>query len=199
MKNIVFVGAHIDDAEIWAGGTLLKHIKNNDNVIILSKNTNNKIRINEQKESLKYSKFNFRIFKNKKELALILNQIIPDILITHWPEDSHPEHKKIALDTIEAIKKCRINNKKPLKFLFCDTYNKMGLFNEFNPDIYINISDFIEEKNFLIKFFKSQNPDYWIEKSELISKLYGSRCNCLFAEGFKKFSYLGYCNYDELL
>ena len=35
MKNILAIGAHSDDVEFGCGGTLIKHVKNGDNVHIL--------------------------------------------------------------------------------------------------------------------------------------------------------------------
>ena len=191
MPNIAYVGAHIDDAELWAGGTLLKYVKNGDKVSILIKETEDQVRKKEQEDSCKLSGFEAFYYSTSQELREKLNLIIPDILITHWNEDSHPDHRQASSDVLNAIKQCRMRHKKPGKFYFCDTYNKIGLYREFSPTKYVDISSVIEDKRRIIMPFKSQNPDFYIGKIELLTRLYGSRCQCEHAEGFREFSYLG--------
>lgn len=191
MSTILYIGAHNDDAEIWAGGTLLKHRLAGDVCKVILRDSQNDSRKAEQRKADELSGFATEYYGTVDALQVMIMKIVPDVVITHWDGDSHPDHRQVCEDVMDAVKKCRMELKKPDRFLFCDTYNKMGYKEEFEPNVYVDISDTILQKRELIQYFTSQNPAYWIDKAELISRLYGSRCRCEHAEGFRQFSLLG--------
>ncbi len=199
MLKITYIGAHIDDAELWAGGTLLNYKDNGHQVNVIIRDTQDKLRKKEQEESSIVSGFDVSYYKTVGLLRDRLTAVIPDILITHWDEDSHPDHRQTSLDVLRAVKQCWIKHKKPTQFFFCDTYNKLGLYGEFSPTKYVDVSSVIERKRSMIMPFKSQGPEFYIEKVEMLTRLYGSRCRCEHAEGFKQFNYLGTSFSSELL
>ena len=191
MKKITYVGAHIDDAELWAGGTLLIHREAGDDVNIIVHDTEDLVRKAEQKVAAELGGYGVDYYSTVDQLRTQLIKLVPDIIITHWDDDSHPDHRSVAADVLEGVKDCRRKNQKPAKFYFCDTYNKVGIHGDFGPSRYIDISSVIDQKRALIKSFVSQNPEFLIDRVELMTRLYGSRCQCLQAEAFKEFSYLG--------
>jgi len=190
-RRIVYVGAHCDDAEIWAGGTLIKHKQEGDDIFLAIRDHSDDNRKREQKEASSLVGFEHAYYSTRNDLEYFFSNTVPDVLITHWDDDSHTDHRATNQDAITSIKKIRQEFKKPLRFFSCDTYNKIGLHGEFNPSMYVDISDFIDKKRELIHCFKSQNPTYWTSKVELITALYGSRCRNQHSEGFKEFSLLG--------
>ncbi|MFA7240347.1 MAG: hypothetical protein WC091_09560 [Sulfuricellaceae bacterium] len=199
MATIVFIGAHNDDAEIWAGGTLLKHIKNSDVVLNIVRRAGDGAREAEQAAADLISGFQTAYYTTEEELRTLLLDVIPDVLITHWDGDSHPDHRYVSRDALNSIKECRMKFKKPGIFLFCNTYNGLGYKEAFVPTEYIDISEVNEKKREVIRNFTSQKPDYWILKNELITRLFGSRCQCDHAEGFMRFSMLGSACPNDLL
>lgn len=156
MAVILAAGSHFDDIEIGMGGTLLKHVENNDKIYIAILNSDeyrtgevNK-RKKEQLESLKImglNKKNLMLFTSDEKKADIiskLDELKPDIIYTHYIKDTHQEHVRCSIIG-QAV-----GRKKNISTMF---YNS-GSSYEFNP-ILFNIIDF-EKKSELIKCFKTQ-------------------------------------------
>jgi len=115
---VLAIGAHPDDIEIYAGGTLLKYIKNGDTVklcVVTSGNIGHynytreelaAIRKSEQLESAKkmgaeimFLGLDERIEDNNVTRNAIINAIRwanPDVILTHFPGDSSIDHAIIG-------------------------------------------------------------------------------------------------------
>ena len=156
MSIILAMGAHFDDVEVGMGGTLLKHIENNDKIYIAILNSDefrtgevNK-RKKEQLESLKImglNKKNLILFtSNEKEADIIskLDELKPDIIYTHYIKDTHQDHVRCSIIG-QAV-----GRKKDISTMFYDS----GSSYEFDPMLF-NIIDF-EKKSELIRCFKTQ-------------------------------------------
>ena len=156
MSIILAMGSHFDDVELGMGGTLLKHIENNDKIYIVILNSDefrtgevNK-RKKEQLESLKImglNKKNLLLFtSDEKEIDIIskLDELKPDIIYTHYIKDTHQDH--VRCSTIGQA----VGRKKNIITMFYDS----GSSYEFDP-VFFNIIDF-EKKSKLIKCFKTQ-------------------------------------------
>lgn len=189
--HIVFVGAHADDAEIWAGGTLLEHQHKGARATVLLRSPKEVVRKVEQEKAAALSGLAVEMFHSAADLTQRVSALRPDVLITHWTEDSHPDHRSVAALALRAARALKVKTGLPTRLFACDTYNKLGLHGEFAPTLYVNVSAFVEAKRRLIRCFESQDPEFWIRQVELITALYGSRCGCAHAEGFLEYSFLG--------
>ena len=185
--------AHLDDAEIWAGGTLLKHSKRGDEIITITFSKNNEKRIEESK--LSHSKLNAELVilpysilnesdKIMSELIKFFSNHAPNIILSHCYNDCHIEHRKVFEMCSNAIIKSWIKTSYPKAFFAVDTYNSQGLTDIFQPTHYIDISEEWEEKMVLISNFKSQPTEIWKNMCYLQNSLYGNRVSKKFAEGF---------------
>lgn len=194
MKKLSFIGAHCDDAEIWAGGTMLKHRDQGEEVsIFLPADAEREMQhLEEQRASCEKGGFTYFLYETRKDLIEKLTAIAPDILITHWDDDTHRDHRRVSQDVIEAAQRCMLTTEKPTEMYFCTTYNGLGLHGEFSPDHYVNIEPYIDRKNELIRFFQGKSPEHWIRYATVLHELYGFRCRYKQAEGFKRFGLLGY-------
>ncbi|MBA4336363.1 hypothetical protein C0416_01130 [bacterium] len=194
LENLVFVGAHPDDAEIWAGGTLLKHKDRGAKVSLVVRNAEdlNKQEIAEQQNVCDKAEFDLIWYSTRQELIEAVTKIAPDIFITHWDEDSHPTHRLVSQDAIEAIAKCMHKNGTPTEMYYCNTYNALGRNGQFEPNHYVDITDYTEKKRELIRYFESKNPENWIRYTEQLTTLYGMRCWTDHAEGFRRFTMRGF-------
>jgi LmbE family N-acetylglucosaminyl deacetylase len=190
--KIVNCFAHLDDAEIWVGGTLLKHSQRGDEIITVTFSKSEDERIKESKLSHSQLKAELIILpynilndadKITSELISFFSQTTPDIVLSHWHNDCHLEHRKIFELCSYAIIKSWIKTSYPRAFFAVDTYNSQGLTGVFQPSHYIDISEVWEEKMKLISNFKSQPIEVWKKMSSLQNSLYGNRVNKKFAEG----------------
>jgi LmbE family N-acetylglucosaminyl deacetylase len=126
--NVLAIGAHYDDIELGAGGTIAKHISNGDNVTLVvvtdssySGFDNKVLRTKEQahQEGAAAAKIlgaNRPIcleYETKRvvygaDLIEDLNKIIVDnkieIIYTHWIHDVHQDHSAIGKATLNAAR-----------------------------------------------------------------------------------------------
>lgn len=184
-KKILFVVAHPDDAEICAGGTILKLCNKGYNVKVVMMTNGNlgindkpkyitkKIRFKEEKAAAKYAGFNYQILNNsdgmlkaninnRKKVINIIKEFQPDIIITHRKNDYHTDHRvtsQIVEDSLVLI--CSKNICKKYKHL---SYNPIVLYfwdrftkpYKFVCDIIVDITSFYEKKIELMYQHKSQ-------------------------------------------
>ena len=215
MKNILVIAPHPDDETLGCGGTLLKHLKNNDKIfwiIATSMNTKdgwseNKKKVRD-KEILSISKkYNFsKVFNlnyspgkiSDMNLSLIIEEfrrifkdIKPNIIYAPYINDVHSDHKIISKATISSIKNFRsptIN-----KVMFYETISEtnfnFGSTDNFNPNLFVDISNFLQKKINIMQIYKSEIKKHPFPRSKesLTAKaiLYGSIIGVKYAEAFQ--------------
>ncbi len=185
--NILAFGAHPDDIEIYMYGLLKVCLDRGDNVFpvvvtdgslgtVLIKRNLKQIREKEAKKSL--SIFNTPTFLNSKDGSLsfdvkvvqkikkIIIRVKPDLIVTHSPLDYHPDHIALSKYVRQAA-----GFSSPI--LYADTL--MGV--NFNPTIYIDITNHIEEKLVAIMYHKSQNPEKFVYATKLLNNFRAAQCN----------------------
>jgi N-acetylglucosamine malate deacetylase 1 len=185
--------AHLDDAEIWAGGTILKHVSRGDYVETAVFVTSGEKRIEESLRAhkilgAKLTLYEYDKRKSKSDFVEIIADYImklqPDVILTHWYSDCHPEHRDTFDLVSRAIIKPWIEISKPLKLYAVDTYGSQGLIDGFSPTHYIDITSQWHQKMNAIKEFKSQPYEIWQNMVTKQNSLFGERVKVKFAEGF---------------
>jgi LmbE family N-acetylglucosaminyl deacetylase len=197
MKNIVAIFAHPDDAEIWAGGTLKKHIDLGDRVKSYIFYEVNEIRKLESEKAqsllgldaeffvtLPYQKPNFEEFIKKFE-------DVPDIILTHWENDTHIEHQQIFKLSLLLAHYFKRYYKKTPCLLMASTYANQGANSFFNPTIIIDIANQMDIKIEAILCHKSQKPDTILNDIESQNRILGNQIKTKFAEGFIEYPLFG--------
>ena len=185
--KILAVGAHPDDIEIFMYGILSIFSKRNDEITMIIATdggagsvTSNKnlpeIRKKETIEALKI--FGIPIFLDYSDgelsiqpnitsiLKKYIDSIEPDLIITHPPEDYHSDHRSLS-----QYVKSSAGFKYPV--LFCETL--MGV--NFHPNVYIDISEYFNDKAQAILKHKSQNPVKFLNAIEINNKFRAAQCN----------------------
>ena len=218
--RILAIGAHPDDIEILCGGTLAKYSKQGHHVYMAhlcngclgSKDTPPetlaKIRDNEAKNSagligavtLGPIAGDLEIYPTRDmriRVVDIIRQARPDIIITHSLDDYMPDHVttgQLVFDaaftaTLPLYKTDYPAHEKITPIYQMDTVAGFC----FEPDVYVDISDFFETKKKMLLFHESQYK--WIkghhqsDPVQLIEKMAGFRglqCGVEYAEAFKK-------------
>lgn len=168
--NILAIGAHSDDVEIGCGGTLLKHAAAGDKVSILTI-TNSEYTLpdnsfcrrahiakSEAEEAAKLIGADF-ICLNKPSLHLlhseefayefdaVINDVKPDLVLTHWGGDFHSDHAAVYLSSIRAARH--------IGTVLLYRSNWYSTESEFKGNYYVNISSFLEKKLEVISVYKS--------------------------------------------
>lgn len=188
--KILFIWAHNDDAEIFVWWTLLLHKQIWYEISLAIMDHDVDYRKEEQEKTDLISGFKTKYFGSEIELKEILLAEEPTIVITHWSNDRHPDHRYVSETTLKAMKELKIQKWLPKRFYYCSTYDNLWLDEEFSPTHYVDISNFQLEKVNLIQQFESQNPEYWIKKSNVLEMLFWSRIKADSAEGLREVHYL---------
>ncbi|MGQ4807706.1 N-acetyl-alpha-D-glucosaminyl L-malate deacetylase 1 [Candidatus Entotheonellaceae bacterium PAL068K] len=208
MAHLVTLLAHPDDAEILAGGTLYHHRQRGDRVVICSLTyTRDSPRGQEGAEGARRLDADFMCFgftdmavprytaEDVERVAAFLLAQPPDMVLTHWQEDTHPDHAAVARLVVEALLRYAVTygledvgaSRQAFPSVWsCDTYGALGRYGGFEPERYIDISGSWTQKSQAIAAHQSQNPAYWIEQARRHNAFYGARCNRDYAEGFRR-------------
>jgi LmbE family N-acetylglucosaminyl deacetylase len=160
--RILAIGAHPDDIELGCGGALIKAARAGHQVFMYvltrgSAGGDPDQRTKELVASAKYIGVETLWVDNFEDTRLSVNNMLinhieyfihqssPDIIFTHSLEDYHHDHRAIAESTVEAAR----FSQNILAYEIPVTKN-------FNPQIFYDISDVVEDKVELIKMFWSQ-------------------------------------------
>lgn len=217
--KILIVAAHPDDEILGCGGTILKLKEKNDiNVIFMTNGVSarGKNRISEKRRKnaclklfkyLDISKpefFNFPdnqldrtpLLKIIKKIEKKINLYKPDTIFTHYSNCLNIDHRK----TFEAVNTaCRPINKISVKKILSfeiPSSTDWALFHgkNFQPNYYIDISKFLNEKINLIKFYKDELRNYPHSRSvksiKSLASYRGVSSGVKYAEGFYLNRYL---------
>ena len=202
-KNILFVGAHMDDIELGCAGTILKLSKKFNIYFLIITNSefydqNNKIvrkkevaqkELNNSIKILGVKKvFNFNLKTNdikfndniKIKYLKILSQIKPETVFVHSQNDTHLDHQLVS-NFITSMSK-KINNIIHYKSNFYH-FNK-----KFNPNLYVDISKEIKNKITSLKCYKTELKrvkNSWLKLVKTENSLNGNIINVNYAEAFE--------------
>ena len=185
--KILAIGSHPDDIEIFMFGFLSVCLRRGDNIFLTVATDGSlggrspgialaKIRKKEAINGLKsLGKPNFLNFKDGSlhdqqdvtfKIKKLIHNIQPDLVVTHSPEDYHPDHRYLSKYVKDAASFC-------CPVLYSDTL--MGV--NFIPEYYIDITQFFEAKMLAILEHKSQNPKKFFQAIEILNGFRSAQCN----------------------
>lgn len=199
--RLMAVMAHPDDAEIWCGGTLILHTKKGGAVrIYLLSYTEESTRGKEARAGANKMGCEVEFFglkdtaiRDTDEIAEQLRRSIdlfrPDIIITHWFDDMHPDHEA----TFRVVRRALIrhflvnptDNSEAFPRIFCcDTYNSRGLHGPFKPDRFVDVTQIWEKKITAVNAHQSQALSIYLDMMERQCLAHGKAAGTKRAEGF---------------
>ena len=180
--NILLVAAHPDDEVIGCGGTIAKHKKNGDKIhlVYLTDGIGSRDKIEQKQKDIRnsglndfltyfkpasYATFNFPdnamdsipLIEITKRIEKIIQKIKPQIIYTHSEYDLNIDHRV----TLEAVKTAtRPQGKHIVKEIYSFYINSSSDWSfrnqNFNPDVYIDVSKEIKQKEKFLNFYKSE-------------------------------------------
>ena len=210
--KILALGAHPDDLEIYMFGLLSCFAKNKEDLVIVVatdgaagtiKENRNLADIRKKEAVRGLANLANPVFLNMPDGQLSFNtsyfqkvkkfvdKVDPDLVVTHSPEDYHPDHRALSNYVVESV-----GFKAPI--IFADTL--MGV--NFIPEIYIDITEHFENKKRAIMCHKSQNPEKFRDAVTLLNRFRSAQCNKIennFAECYRPFKSFPYSDVSYLL
>lgn len=205
-ERSLFVGAHLDDIELAAGGTAAKLVRTGAQVRFLVMSSSGytnydgtryrdaDVAMAEGREAaaalgvqdISILPFPAKDVENHSTVVEAINEVIdalrPTMIFTHWPFDTHRSHANTALATIAAS---RYYN----SVIMYEPITPSGRsYVGFRPQLYISIDDTIEQKLQALRCHRSEYEKYgeqWIEGVEARSRYRGYEMRARFGEAFE--------------
>lgn len=199
VKNVMAIGAHPDDIETGCFGALLHHSDKGDNIVVLITTRGGysdrpwEIIRSEYKNAEKILGVKYIILYHPianyefnratvRELDSIIEKNNIDTIYCTWYGDCHQDHQNVFKNALSASRKFRVNN------LYC---YELGNYSSrtnliFKPQLYIDITKYIDQKLEAIKSYKSYYiDDTSLENIKLLSRLRGISIGVKYAEAFE--------------
>ena len=211
MNKILAIAVHPDDETLGCGGTLLKHKRNGDEIYWLICTTikeNHAYYKEREKEIALVSKaYDFKSTYNLRfttmqideysvselvsKISTVINEIQPNIIYLPFKGDVHSDHRKI----FEASYSCT----KSFRYPFIKKIYMMEVLSEtefapstkedsFIPNVFIDISEYLEKKIDIMKIFQSEIGKHPFPRSERtlrsLATIRGATAGCEYAESF---------------
>jgi LmbE family N-acetylglucosaminyl deacetylase len=160
--NILAIGAHPDDIEFGCSGTLIKYTDRGHRLYLMVMTEGDlgapkPTRKNEQMDSQvilgverifwgNYEDTYLQVDKNViSEIEDVIAEVKPDFIFCHYPDDTHQDHRHLAQAVISATRYVR-------NVLFYEGPTTQN----FDPQIFVDISDMIERKIQALEAHRSQ-------------------------------------------
>jgi LmbE family N-acetylglucosaminyl deacetylase len=205
MKKILAISVHPDDETLGCGGALLKHKAQGDELYCIHVTDGNErqaaiipnikslfdftesIRLGLQEIILA----DIPLTDIIEKLSKVINNIKPNYMYIPNRSDAHSDHRRV----FEALIACTKQFRYPFieKILMCEVISETDFApalpeNVFIPNVFVDITDFIERKNEIVRLFDSELlPAPYTRSLEAIDALgryRGSLINAKYAEAF---------------
>ena len=211
MNKILIIAVHPDDETLGCGGTLLKYRANGDEIhwLICTETDmkNDFYSIREREIEKVQNLYNFNSVTNLKlktmqvdeysmsalvgKISKVINRIEPNIVYLPFKGDIHSDHRKIFEATYSCTKSFRYPFVK--KIYMMETLSETEFApstkeDSFVPNVFIDISDFMEKKLEIMKVFESEISEHPFPRSirniKALATLRGATAGCEYAESF---------------
>ena len=194
--NILAIGAHPDDIEYGCAGTLIKYAERGHHIYLMvltsgQEGGSSEIRKQEQKNAAELMSVQ-KIFwggyhdtqlpLNKElieKIEEVLGEVNPDLILVNYGDDTHQDHRILTQATMSATRYVR-------NVLFFEVPTTQN----FNPQVYVDISDTLERKSQVLNAHASQvmktniEDMYIIELAQANATFRGIQGRVKFAEAF---------------
>ena len=192
---IVLVGAHPDD-EVHAAGTILNHTMRGHRAVIVTMTRGGMGHMTMPTEELKRVRsreaqacakalgaelvlldYEDSAVPHSRDAALAIarlyRQYRPDCVLTHNPDDRHPDHRNTHHDAIDAFYLASLPLL-DLGFSYHDV-RQILLFGGREPDVYVDISGVVEQKVRAAAKHKSQFEGWLVQHNAGVDRKYAMR------------------------
>jgi len=200
MLRVVVLGAHPDDPESGCGGLIARLTKDGHEVTCgyltcfrgdrkIGKEPEADVRRREAAAACEVlgAKAHFFDYAHEKlvadaetlaAVAAWLKKVDPDVVVTHWPVDTHENHHV----TSSLVWQCYLGESRWGLYFFEVMSGQQTL--NFRPDLYLDIDSVRKVKQQALDCHKSQNPDKIWEAHEAMHRRRGEECGVERAEAY---------------
>lgn len=219
--NILAIGAHPDDLELQCAGTLALYARDPGNRVYMAVSTNGdkgnfdvtseelaKIREREFRKACEVvgaepvwlgypDEYLVNSLENRLTFVDVIRKVDPDLVITHGPNDYHPDHRythqlvwdALTLAGVHHVKTSLPATTRQVTLYFMD--NLGGI--DFQPTELVDITEVIDVKKKALAQHESQIDIFrrlldvdLLDMVDTVGKFRGYQAGCKFAEGFTK-------------
>jgi LmbE family N-acetylglucosaminyl deacetylase len=194
--NILAIGAHPDDIEYGCAGTLIKYAERDHRIHLMvltggEEGGEGEVRQREQHSAAEiigakqvfWGEYRDTQLPLNKELIdkieEVLGEVKPDLILVNFGDDTHQDHRVLTDATMSATRYVR-------NVLFFEVPTTQN----FNPQVFVDISDTLERKFEVLKAHESQVMKTNIENMSIVelaranSTFRGIQGRVKFAEAF---------------
>ena len=203
-KKVLVIGAHPDDPETMCGGTMLKLKAIGTEVVSvyltsgeagIKGKSHEEARTIRQAEALQACKTmgikaiflsqtdgNTEVNKERyAEMKALIEQEKPDMVITHWPIDSHRDHRVCAILVYDAWRQSGYS----FDLYYGEVMTGIQTQN-FTPTLWVNITDYKAQKEKAYMCHESQGMADIKPYHDTMERMRGLECQTQYGEAFIK-------------
>lgn len=199
--RVVVFGGHPDDPESGAGGLIATLTRQGHEVICAYGTTyrggrqvlgrpEDEVRREEAAAACKVlgAKPKFFPYAHEKlaadeatlnAISTWLDEIQPDVVVTHWPLDTHPNHHVVSSLVWRSYQR-----KGGWALYFFEVMTDQQTIG-FDPDLYLDVGPVRDQKKRALDQHKSQGPEEIWTVHEQMHRRRGAECGVEFAEAYK--------------
>ncbi|MFH1445483.1 MAG: PIG-L deacetylase family protein [Nanoarchaeota archaeon] len=194
MKNILFVGAHVDDIEMGASGLIMKMLKrDNCRVLVFSNCEEQEGNDGVSKEfydamsalGIKDPKLldfpNTKLPEKASEIRRVLEEekenFNPDIVVTHDINTLHQDHRIVSEECLRVFRNASVL-----------MYEDIKSVEHFTPNLIVALTpEEFDKKLEVLKHYKTQYRRYYYDPEAIksLAKVRGKQMNVEFGEAYK--------------
>lgn len=201
-STLLTVMAHPDDAELWAGGTIARHLQSGGQATI-AVTKQDSVRAGEAARGARVLGANLFLLDgfDRASVRTLLTKVRPDVVIIHSPTDIHPEHRRCAEHVLATLPEVVISTGHPFRLYHCDGYNNLDQHGKpLELPTIVDVTDQWPTKMAALEAHKSQPIlEYFGPMADTLSRLHGMRIGTARAEGFYPMPILGRLPQSNLL
>lgn len=194
-RRILAIGAHPDDIEIGCGATLAQALDAGHTVwgLVMTRGERGGDAEERPTEALSSARFlgmaqirvlDFPDTRLSEHIAEIrdaiegeIQEVHPDIILTHSSHDLHQDHRAVHEATLQAARR--------IQTILC--YESPSATSEFQPVLFVDIGDYIDVKVESIKEHWDQRAKPYVQEERVrgVAIFRGGQARCQYAEGFE--------------
>jgi LmbE family N-acetylglucosaminyl deacetylase len=221
MSKVIIISAHPDDETLGAGGTILKHKENGEEIHwlivtnVFESEGFSKERVLSRKQEIEevsklYSfnkvynldyptmKLNDTIlFELVNKISHIFQELEPEIIYVMNRSDAHSDHRIVFDAVMSCTKSFRYPYVKKVLMYECLSETEFApILHErvFQPNYFVNISDFLDKKIEIMKIFDSELGEHPFPRSikniEALATYRGATIGVNYAEAFQLIKFI---------
>ncbi len=191
---VLTVMGHPDDAELWAGGALSLYVGAGAQITIVIPRAD-KVRDRESAVGAEVLGGLLRLLDELTVSAVrdVLIELRPEVVVTHNPDDIHPDHQRAARTVLAALPEVVIATGHPRRVYTCDGYNNLDCNGRsLHLPIIVDVTSTWETKMRALAAHVSQPiAEHFAPMAETMGRLHGGRIGVRYAEAFSPVPVLG--------